>query len=116
MPTATRTVSLRLIVVDLHRREIPVADICRAFDVPRSTAYRWINEAFAARLPHPSDFAIRLEHERCEHDPIRVGELTVCPTCCKSGYDHHPTIANARPLPKDPPTKHQPTPGLKGGV
>lgn len=118
MPTLSRR-DLRRLVIALERSAVPVADICREFDVAASTAYRWIAEAYdaetgAGRIPSPNEFALRLDHSRCEHDPIQVGEATVCLTCYVSGFDDHPKM-RAKPLPKDR-KKYKPSPGLRGGV
>lgn len=108
-----RHVDRRLLVIALQRRGVPVADICREFGVAKSTAYGWITDAELGKLPSPREYAIRLEHERCEHQPIQVGELTVCVWCCVSGMDHRPEM-HGTPLPRDR-TKHKPG-KLKGGT
>lgn len=108
-----RHIDRRLLVIGLYRRGVPVADICREFDVPKSTAYGWINAVELGKLPDPREYAIRTEHERCEHQPIQVGEMTVCVTCCRSGMDHRPEM-HGKPLPPER-TKHRPG-KLKGGT
>lgn len=115
MQTATelpRHIDRRLIVIALHKRGVRVADICREFAIPKSTAYGWINDVETGKLPDPRDFAIREDHSRCDHQPIQMGELTVCVTCLVSGYDHRPEM-QGKPLPLDR-KKHKPG-RLKGG-
>ena len=101
----------------LHLEGKSNREIVEQTGVPKSTVSDWINAAYDAgimgKLPHPTEFNLRLDHSLCATKPILVGDPTVCVTCVVSGYDFHPRL-RGKPLPRDR-RRYTPDPRLEGG-
>jgi hypothetical protein len=114
-----QTIDLAAVCVGLRARGFSVRDIVEMTGVSQRTTYRYLERGreqglLNGRVPKSWEFSPRLDC-RCETDPIKLGALLVCVGCCSCGWDFHPAM-HAEPLPKDPPKKYQPSPGLRGGV
>lgn len=104
---------------------LTVAEIARELGCSRPTVYKAIRFARLMELRRDVPRSLTptfpagplTPRTRCNHDvrPIRPGSSLYCPICHRTGYDWHPAIKGAKPLPIDrkPPAKPKPKPTRK---
>lgn len=91
-------------------------EIAEALGLKEAKVSRLLNKALdegkLGPVPHAREFGLRLECD-CETKPIRAGEVLVCVSCCRSGWDHSP-LMHAEALPPER-KAYRPDAKLKGG-